>query len=76
LGLPGFEATAWGGLFVPRATPPATVRRLTDTVAQLLRDPELSARYVALGYAVSAKTQEEFDAQVQRDRDHFGALMR
>jgi len=76
LGLAGFEATAWGGLFVPKGTPTATVRRLTDTVAQLLKDPELSARYVSLGYAVSAKSQEEFAAQVQRDRDHFGALMR
>jgi tripartite-type tricarboxylate transporter receptor subunit TctC len=76
LGLAGFEANAWGGLFAPRGTPVAVVRRLGDTVAQLLRDPELYAKYVALGYAVSAKTQEDFAAQVQRDRDHFGALMR
>lgn len=76
LGLAGFEATAWGGLFAPRGTSGTVVRRLGDTVAQLLRDPELSAKYVALGYAISAKSQEEFAAQVQRDRDHFGALMR
>ncbi len=75
-GLAGFEGSSWGGLFVPRATPPATVQLIADTVNRLLKDPEIVNKYTSLGYEVSAKTHEQFVSQVARDRDQWGGLVR
>ena len=75
-GLAGFEGSSWGGLFVPRATPAATVQLIADTVNRLLKDPEIVSKYSSLGYEVSAKTHEQFVSQVARDRDQWGALVR
>ncbi len=48
-GLPGFEASAWDGIFVPAGTPPAIVERLNTAIHQALADPELVAALRARG---------------------------
>ncbi len=42
-GLPGFEASAWDGVFVPAGTPQPIVQRLNAAIRQALEDPELAA---------------------------------
>lgn len=76
LGLVGFEGTSWGGLFVPKGTPPAVVQTLSDTVNRLLKHPEIVAKYNSLGYEISSKTREQFVTQVSQDRDHWGGIIR
>ena len=38
--LPGFDVSAWYALAGPKGLPPTVVRRLNETVAAVLRDPE------------------------------------
>ncbi|MGZ8203640.1 MAG: Bug family tripartite tricarboxylate transporter substrate binding protein, partial [Burkholderiales bacterium] len=38
-GAPGFEAVAWFGMFVPRGTPAAVVKRIRDDVAEVVKIP-------------------------------------
>lgn len=76
MGMSGLEGTSWGGLFLPRGTPPAVVKTLADTVNRLLQDPEIVARYRTLGYEIAVKSHDQFVAQVRRDRDQWSALIR
>lgn len=61
--LPGFESTTWYGLFLPRNTPDALVRRLNAAVVPIVRDPEFSAKLVAQGLAPLTSTPEEMRRQ-------------
>ena len=76
MGQAGFEPSSWAGLFVPKATPAPVVKILADTVIQLLKQPELAAKYVELGYEIGSKTQAQFAAQVAADRDMWSALVK
>jgi tripartite-type tricarboxylate transporter receptor subunit TctC len=48
-GLPGFEASAWDGIFVPAGTPAAIVERLNAAIRQALDDPDVGAALRARG---------------------------
>ncbi|MDB5816683.1 MAG: hypothetical protein JWQ11_323, partial [Rhizobacter sp.] len=43
LGYPNATSTAWSAIFLPARTPPAIAKRLGDTIAQIIVDPEMLA---------------------------------
>jgi tripartite-type tricarboxylate transporter receptor subunit TctC len=47
--LPGFEGVAWGGIVAPPGTPAAIVDRLNRCLNEVLADPAVRDRLVALG---------------------------
>jgi tripartite-type tricarboxylate transporter receptor subunit TctC len=49
LNLKGFEASAWQGLVVPKATPDAVVERLSAELAEALRQESVLARLREIG---------------------------
>jgi tripartite-type tricarboxylate transporter receptor subunit TctC len=48
-GLPEFDASAWNGLFAPRATPQSVLDRLTDALDKALDDENTRRRLMELG---------------------------
>ena len=48
-GLPQFQATAWNGLFAPKATPAPILDKLVDALDKALDDPETRKRLDVLG---------------------------
>jgi tripartite-type tricarboxylate transporter receptor subunit TctC len=48
-GLPEFQATAWNGLFAPKATPKPVLDKLVDALDKALDDPETRKRLDVLG---------------------------
>ena len=44
-GLKGFEIGAWHGLYAPKGTPDAIIEKLTKTLQEALRDPDLVKRF-------------------------------
>ena len=54
-GLPDFQATAWNGLFAPKATPKPVVDRLVDALDKALDDPETRRRLDVLGGDIPSK---------------------
>ena len=44
-GLPGFFASLWYGLWVPKDTPKDIVAKLNATMVQVLADPKVQARF-------------------------------
>jgi tripartite-type tricarboxylate transporter receptor subunit TctC len=60
-GVPGFDATAWFGLFAPAGTPREIVQKLNHEVQQAVQDPQVSARLLELGAEPASSTPEAFD---------------
>jgi tripartite-type tricarboxylate transporter receptor subunit TctC len=44
-GLPGFEISVWHGVYAPKGTPPAVVKKLSDAIVAAMKDPELARRF-------------------------------
>jgi tripartite-type tricarboxylate transporter receptor subunit TctC len=59
-GLPGFEASAWDGIFVPAGAAPAVAERLNAAIRQALEDPEIVAGLLARGARPVPGTAESF----------------
>jgi tripartite-type tricarboxylate transporter receptor subunit TctC len=47
--LPGYEASAWYGLSMPKGVPPEAVDRVNKAVNDILTDPVAQARFAELG---------------------------
>jgi tripartite-type tricarboxylate transporter receptor subunit TctC len=58
--VPGYEASAWFGIGVPKATPPEIIGRLNKEVNAALADPKLKARLAELGGVLLPGTPADF----------------
>lgn len=58
LGITGFEASAWWGLFTASKTPAPIVKRMYDEVDKILKRPEINERLTALGMNIVAGPPE------------------
>jgi tripartite-type tricarboxylate transporter receptor subunit TctC len=61
-GLPGFFASLWYGLWVPKGTPKDIVAKLNATMTQVLFDPQVRQRFEELGIRVSPLDQQSPEA--------------
>jgi tripartite-type tricarboxylate transporter receptor subunit TctC len=51
LGLPGFDYSAWVGIFAPAKTPQAIIDRLSKEIELVLKDPETDTKIRSIGAA-------------------------
>jgi len=75
-GLPGFEASAWDGVFAPAGTPAPIIARLNGAIYQALTDPELVAALRARGAFSAPTTPEEFARHIAASADKWGRVVR
>jgi len=76
-GLPGFEASAWDGIFVPAGTPIPVVQRLNAAVQQALADPEVVAALLARGaQPVPGTTPESFARFIAASAERWALAVR
>jgi tripartite-type tricarboxylate transporter receptor subunit TctC len=61
-GLPGFTASLWYGLWVPKGTSKDIVAKLNATMTQVLFDPQVRQRFDELGIQISSIDQQAPDA--------------
>ena len=74
-GYPGFEATAWAGLSVPRGTPPAVVNRLHAAALTALNGP-MRAKQEATGAQIVGSGPVQFSAFVREETDKWSQVIR
>jgi tripartite-type tricarboxylate transporter receptor subunit TctC len=70
------DAILWSGVFVPKATPPAIVRKLEAALIKIAREPEMAARLKPLGIELVGSSTEEFSRVVAADRARWGEVAR
>lgn len=75
-GVPGYEVSAWYGLFAPAGTSPAIVQRLQAEVVSALKDPALLQRLSALGAEPAGSTPEELSRFVRSEYEKWGKVVR
>jgi tripartite-type tricarboxylate transporter receptor subunit TctC len=75
-GLPGFEASAWYGLFAPAGTPKEIVAKLNQEMVRALQDPALRKRLVTLGAEPIASSPEQAAAFIKSEYDKWGKVVR
>jgi tripartite-type tricarboxylate transporter receptor subunit TctC len=66
-GLPGFDVSAWTGLFVPAGTPAAVIDRLNAETRKILDDQKYVALIHSMGTDVTASSPQEFGEFVRDD---------
>jgi tripartite-type tricarboxylate transporter receptor subunit TctC len=74
-GVPGYEVDIWYGLFVPRATPPATIAKLAADARRVLLDKASHERFVGLGVDPVGGTPAEFQKLLVRDTEKWGKVI-
>jgi tripartite-type tricarboxylate transporter receptor subunit TctC len=75
-GLPGYEQSAWHGLFAPAGTPPAIINKLQSEVVRLLGLPEMKERFSAQGVDVIGSSATELAAFMQQDVAKYAKIVK
>ena len=75
-GMPGFEATTWFGVSVPRGTSQAIVKRLYSAFTQALKVPEVRERLIKQGFDVIGSSPEEFDAYLRAELQRWSKVVK
>ncbi|UUZ70354.1 tripartite tricarboxylate transporter substrate binding protein [Polaromonas sp. P2-4] len=76
LGYHSFDPYGWFGLFLPPATPPAIVNKLSEEVNRILRLPDVVARIEGLGLWVGGGKPEEFGQIVKSDATLYARIIK
>jgi len=71
---PGFEAVAWFGMFVPRGTPPAVIKRIRDDIADVLKNPDVRKQMNDIGGDPVGMPTEEFAKMVRSEIEKWGKV--
>ena len=75
-GLPGMEALAWNGIFVPAGTPRAVIEILHRELVRAYNAPDVKNQVLATGSYVAADTPEEFAAFIRSENEKWGKVIR
>jgi tripartite-type tricarboxylate transporter receptor subunit TctC len=74
--LPGYEASAWFGVEVPKNTPPEIVDRLNKEINASLADATIKARLADLGATVFVASPAEFGKFIADETGKWGKVIR
>jgi tripartite-type tricarboxylate transporter receptor subunit TctC len=73
-GYPGYNATGWGGVFVPNGTPQPIIDKLAATIAKVVTLPEAKKDFEAQGSEGASSTQAEMAAILRDDTARLGEI--
>jgi tripartite-type tricarboxylate transporter receptor subunit TctC len=74
--IPGFEAYEWNGVFLPAGTPPEIVRKLNAGLNEVLRQPDVVARFKSLNIDFRENTPADFRTFVTAETEKWGKVVR
>ncbi len=74
--LPGFDASLWHGVLVPRGTPLSIVQRLNRELNEVLRRPEVADRMATQGAEAVGGTPAQFAALIRSDTAKYAKLLK
>ena len=75
-GLPGFDVTAWFGMWAPAKTPRILITRVNDVMVKVLNHPEVRAHIESQGYRPVGDTPEEFGKFLRAEVDKFARVVK
>ncbi len=75
-GLPGFEASAWDGIFLPAGAPEPLASRLNDVLHQALAQPDLVEALLARGARPVPSTPAAFARRIEASSQRWAEVVR
>jgi len=75
-GLPGYEASAWTGLVVPRGTPASVIARLNAETLKALATKEVRDLLAKQGTEPAGNSPEEFAALIDKDIEKWSRAVK
>jgi tripartite-type tricarboxylate transporter receptor subunit TctC len=75
-GVPGYEASAWYGLFAPAGTPPAVVARLNAEAVKALNRADVREKLSVLGAEPGGNSPAEFSAFIASEAAKWSKVVR
>ncbi len=73
--VPGYEATAWFGIGMPRGTPREIIEKMNAEVNRMLADPKMRERLAELGGAPIPGTPDDFGRVIQAETDKWAKVV-
>ena len=73
--LPGYEATAWVGIFAPAKTAPEIVGKVQGETRRIVQLPDIAQRLRELGATPVANPPAQFAEFVRQDTDKWRRLV-
>jgi tripartite-type tricarboxylate transporter receptor subunit TctC len=74
--VPGYEATQWYGVGLPRDTPPEIVDKLSAEINAVLADPKFRARLDELGNTIFTETPASFARFIADETEKWGKVVK
>jgi tripartite-type tricarboxylate transporter receptor subunit TctC len=74
--VPGYEASQWYGIGVPRNTPVEIVDKLNKEINAAIADPAMKARFVAIGGEPLPGSPAEFGKLISEETEKWGRVVR
>jgi tripartite-type tricarboxylate transporter receptor subunit TctC len=74
--VPGFEASVWQGIGVPKNTPHEIVEKLNKEINAALSDPRMRAQLVSLGSTELALSPAEFGTLIAEETEKWARVIR
>lgn len=75
-GVPGFDVSAWDGVFAPAGTPPMVIEKVNAAIRKVLSDPELQQQLVARGAQAAPTSPQEFRSFVASEVERWGRVVK
>ena len=75
-GLPGYDASTWGGILAPAGTPKEVVAKLNGAMNAVLRQDDVRARLMGAGVEIQGGTPSEFAEVIKTEIDKWGRIVR
>ncbi|MGZ5034741.1 MAG: Bug family tripartite tricarboxylate transporter substrate binding protein [Usitatibacter sp.] len=73
--VPGYEATAWFGIGMPRGTPREIIEKVNAEVNRALADPKMRERLAELGGQTIAGTPEDFGKVIAAETEKWARVV-
>src|SRR5262249_33126615 len=73
--VPGYEASAWFGIGMPKDTPREVIDKLNKATNEALADPKLKAKIAELGGSVMPGTPEDFGKTIVSETEKWAKVV-
>jgi tripartite-type tricarboxylate transporter receptor subunit TctC len=74
--VPGYEASAWYGVGVPKGTPDDIIDKLNKEINAILAEPKAKARLADLGASLLAGSPADFGKLVAHETEKWGKVVK
>lgn len=75
-GVPDFSSVTWFALMAPKGTPQATLGKLNAAVSEILREPDVKARFETLGVQATPMDMQTTAAFIEGERTRWGSIVK